>query len=224
MPWGGAVDAKGYGVVTNRRTKRRAHRVIWEKYRGRIRKGYVLHHRCGNRRCCNLGHLEMVTPNQHADRHGVKLDPTQNDTSASDSLSASQRGLLKQALVAHYRRPLDIACQSPEPGCFRLYLDDIGERRERARARASAGRSLARLIKRGLLESCSRGRWRLTHRGLSLARALYPEIKLRTKKKLAHDIGRARRIAAKFGDNPEIRRLIMTYVMTPAYRGPVSQA
>jgi hypothetical protein len=66
--------------------------------------------------------------------------------------------LLKQALVAHYRRPLDIACQSKEPGCFRLYLDDIGERRERACARASAGRSLARLIKRGLLESCSHGR------------------------------------------------------------------
>jgi hypothetical protein len=107
-------------------------------------------------------------------------------------LSASQRGLLKQALVAHYRRPLDIAFQSEEPGCFRLYLDDIGERRVRACARASAGRSLARLIKRGLLESPSRGRWRLTHRGLKVARALYPEIKPRTKKKLAHDIGRAR--------------------------------
>jgi restriction endonuclease Mrr len=63
------------------------------------------------------------------------------------------------------------------------------DRRERASRRAAAGLSLKRLIKRGLLECCSRGHWRLTRAGVALARRLFPEIKPVTKRQLAANIG-----------------------------------
>ena len=54
--WMGGVErASGYGMVrTDGRTKRRAHRVMWERYRGKIPPGMVLHHKCENRRCAIL--------------------------------------------------------------------------------------------------------------------------------------------------------------------------
>ena len=65
---------------------------------------------------------------------------------------------------------------------------DFEDRRVRASRRAAAGLSIARLIKRGLVECCSRGKWRLTPAGLKLARRLYPGIKPPTKRQLANDI------------------------------------
>jgi hypothetical protein len=47
--------------------------------------------------------------------------------------------------------------------------------------RAASGRAVARLIGRGLLECCSRGRWCLTKRGLKVARGLWPEVKAPSK-------------------------------------------
>lgn len=43
--------------------------MMWEKYKGKIVPGMVLHHKCGNRRCANPEHLEMVTRVQHLDFH-----------------------------------------------------------------------------------------------------------------------------------------------------------
>ena len=75
--WTGGLNEKGYGMVrTDCRTKRRAHRVIWEKYKGKIVAGMVLHHKCRNRRCCNPEHLEMVTRAEHVALHMER--PTSN--------------------------------------------------------------------------------------------------------------------------------------------------
>ena len=63
-------------------------------------------------------------------------------------------------------------------------LKEVEDRRERASRRAGAGRSLERLIERGLLESCGRGSWRLTPSGVKAARKLYPDIKELTAKEL----------------------------------------
>jgi hypothetical protein len=98
---------------------------------------------------------------------------------SEESMSALQRSLLRVGLMAYYRTPLDLACGMDQPGCFGLkaMMRDFEDRRERASRRAAAGLSIARLIKRGLLESHARGHRRLTPIGLKAARALYPEIK-----------------------------------------------
>ncbi len=106
-------------------------------------------------------------------------------------LSQLQRSLLRDGLVACWRGPLDLACGRPEGGCFqiRFAMKGFENRRIRASRRAAAGLAIARLIRRGLLERCSRrGRWRLSVAGLALARRLYPKIKRPTRRQLASDI------------------------------------
>ena len=73
---------------------------------------------------------------------------------------------------------------------------DFEDRRVRASRRAAAGLSIARLIKRGLLERCSRASWRLTPTGLKVARRLNPQCKPPTKRELARNIALRKAISA----------------------------
>jgi hypothetical protein len=84
-----------------------------------------------------------------------------------------------------------------------LPKEDVEDRRKVAAKRAAAGLSIARLISRGLVKNRARGWWRLTARGLKVARQLYPQIKKPTKSQLAFDI--TLRIAA--ADLEDRRRL-----------------
>jgi hypothetical protein len=61
-----------------------------------------------------------------------------------------------------------------DPGCFSVVrmMKEIGYRNERASRRAATGRSLHRLIERGLLECPARGARRLTPAGLKAARGV----------------------------------------------------
>jgi hypothetical protein len=65
-----------------------------------------------------------------------------------------------------------------------MLMKSFEGRKERARRRAAAGRSIERLIERGLLESCSRGSWRLTPSGVQAARKLYPGVRELSAKEL----------------------------------------
>ena len=65
MLWEGHVDEQGYGVRKVRGKRQRVHRLMWQKYRGEIESGKELHHLCGNKRCCNPEHLELVTRKEH---------------------------------------------------------------------------------------------------------------------------------------------------------------
>jgi hypothetical protein len=68
-PWWAAVKANGYGAYTPLApavpdgTPRLvyAHRWAWQLVHGRIPGGLVIDHRCFNPRCCNPGHLQLVT-------------------------------------------------------------------------------------------------------------------------------------------------------------------
>jgi hypothetical protein len=70
------------------------------------------------------------------------------------------------------------------------------DRRVRASRRAAAGLSIARLIKRGLLECCAGGRWHLTQAGLKVARRLNPQSKPPTERELARSIALRKAISA----------------------------
>jgi hypothetical protein len=54
-------------------------------------------------------------------------------------------------------------------------MKEIVDRKERATRRAATGRALARLIGRGLLQSCLRGAWRLTRAGVTTSRRIFPD-------------------------------------------------
>ena len=117
---------------------------------------------------------------------------------SEEGLSALQRTLLRYGLMAHYCTSLDLACRLPDVGSFRLQalMMEYEDPRVRASRRAAAGLSIARLIKRGLLECPRPGRWRLTPTGLKAARRLNPQCKPPTKRELARNIALREAISA----------------------------
>jgi hypothetical protein len=56
-----SYTCKGYGRIYLNKKSRRAHRVSYEYWKGKIPKHLVLDHLCRNRRCVNPSHLEAVT-------------------------------------------------------------------------------------------------------------------------------------------------------------------
>lgn len=51
----------GYGAIYVGKRHLRAHRVIWEYFKGPIAKGLVVCHSCDNPPCCNPSHLFLGT-------------------------------------------------------------------------------------------------------------------------------------------------------------------
>lgn len=41
------------------------HRAVWETFKGEIPKGYEIDHKCKNRRCCNVEHLQLLSTSEH---------------------------------------------------------------------------------------------------------------------------------------------------------------
>lgn len=68
--WKGTLDSHGYGQITYRGAKRKAHRVVWELTNGPIPSGMVVDHMCRSRRCVNPAHLQVVTQKQNLENYG----------------------------------------------------------------------------------------------------------------------------------------------------------
>ena len=85
-------------------------------------------------------------------------------------LSGLQRSILRQALVAFEGQA--------EGGVttFRHNNKGISDPRKRASRQAARGLAIKRLLKRGLLERCGYGRYRLTFAGVHTARRLLPSV------------------------------------------------
>lgn len=114
-------------------------------------------------------------------------------------------------MYRHLGRAADLACRFEHPGCFHakeigLFDENLEDRGKVAAKRAGAGLSIARLINRGLVKNCARGCWRLTARGLKVARQLYPEEKKPTKRELARNIT-WRIVAAESIDRLRLERM-----------------
>lgn len=60
-----SLNGQGYSVKWGQKY----HRYMYEKTHGPIPKGSEIHHRCGFRACCELSHLQVVTPMEHRDIH-----------------------------------------------------------------------------------------------------------------------------------------------------------
>ena len=42
------------------------HRLVWEEHKGEIPDGFEVDHKCRNRACCNIDHLQMLSGREHA--------------------------------------------------------------------------------------------------------------------------------------------------------------
>lgn len=60
--WKGNINSSGYGLFYYKGLKTKlAHRISYDLYKGKPKKGLVLDHLCRNRKCVNPAHLEQVT-------------------------------------------------------------------------------------------------------------------------------------------------------------------
>lgn len=94
--WGGAIDnySGGYGTFRIRchsgvRTAK-PHRVSWTILRGPIPPGLVIDHIiCNNRRCCNPGHMRVVTQSENAARVAEQAPESCTKCGANDWIEES---------------------------------------------------------------------------------------------------------------------------------------
>lgn len=72
----GAVTKNGYRIFCRgdreHAKKQYEHRIIWEKYYGKIPEGYIVHHIDGNKLNNNIENLQLMTETEHAKRHALQ--------------------------------------------------------------------------------------------------------------------------------------------------------
>lgn len=51
----------GYGSIRYHYKYIKSHRAIWEHHNGPIPDGLIIRHKCDNKACCNINHLELGT-------------------------------------------------------------------------------------------------------------------------------------------------------------------
>jgi DNA-binding CsgD family transcriptional regulator len=109
--WQGAIDKDGYGVLSIRpgdgsRRKVYAHRWVYEAVHGPLPKGMVVRHKCDNRPCFRLTHLEAGTVadnNRDAQERGhlgasFKLAPSQ----VVELFDLLDGGMSMRAIARHF--------------------------------------------------------------------------------------------------------------------------
>lgn len=78
IQWSGAVGPDGYGIVHWAGQQWKAHRAMWTARIGPlpVDGDMTIDHLCGNRRCVNVDHMEVVTRAENSRRGGGLLVAT----------------------------------------------------------------------------------------------------------------------------------------------------
>ena len=61
LTWLGHVQTKGYGFIRCNGRYQVTMRIIWQHFKGEIPEGMSVMHKCDNRRCCEITHLQLGT-------------------------------------------------------------------------------------------------------------------------------------------------------------------
>jgi|SRR5215471_925199 len=61
----GSPSGNGYMQIRVDGKQVYAHRLAWTRTHGEIPAGMHVHHRCGDKRCSAVEHLELLTPKEH---------------------------------------------------------------------------------------------------------------------------------------------------------------
>lgn len=69
--WTSTINYSGYAYFWYEGSCKRAHRVIFEHFNGKIESNYELDHLCSNRNCVNPFHLEKVSHKENVKRGRV---------------------------------------------------------------------------------------------------------------------------------------------------------
>ena len=73
--WHGSHGQKGYGEIRVNYKLKRAHRVVYEEFIGKIPDDMVIDHLCLNKWCVNPDHLQVVTPGENTRRANIQREP-----------------------------------------------------------------------------------------------------------------------------------------------------
>jgi hypothetical protein len=99
--WLGALNEKGYPIVTLDGLTRRAHRAAYEQAKGPIPAGMHLDHVCRNRSCINPDHLEPVTSAENT-RRGLKATRITPSIAATIRDRYAAGGVVQRELAAEF--------------------------------------------------------------------------------------------------------------------------
>lgn len=73
--WQRSFNTQGHAQITVNKKSVLAHRFLYEKEYGPVERGLHLHHKCRQRDCIRLSHLEPLTPARHSRTHkSAKID------------------------------------------------------------------------------------------------------------------------------------------------------
>ncbi len=100
--WLGAVDRDGYGHFAINGVHIRAHRASFMAFRGPLKPGMYVCHKCDVPSCINPGHLFQGTPTDNARDMGRKGRVWMGRLCATDVLSIRASELPAKALAASF--------------------------------------------------------------------------------------------------------------------------
>ena len=110
--WTAYCDPQGYGAARRYLKTMKAHRYIYELFKGELTDNQQLDHTCGVRRCVNPAHLETVTTQVNVWR-GLAA---RNQQEIPADLAAEVMKLVGRAYRQGYRDGVNDAMAMPPPG------------------------------------------------------------------------------------------------------------
>lgn len=142
LVWQRAVDWEGYAIGSLNGRDGRMHRLVWEYFNGPIPAGYTIDHvrarGCQHRACCNVAHMEVVTPGENVARgnspsslnklktHCPKGHPLSgtnlSKAAARQGRRACRECLRERSYAKWYQRRLNT---SPRPSIRRRECSDL---------------------------------------------------------------------------------------------------